>query len=642
MIDVRVLARAGLALSLAFGFATRLTAQDKPAAAEDKPAAPAAEAAKPGEAAKKTNTIAVFRLSGDVQEKPGEDLALFGASSSGSLHDLVTRLKKAAADEQVKAVVVLLDAPSVGMAQIEELRQAMGRVRDAGKPVYAHADELSTGSFALLSGADRLSVVPTADVWVTGLYGEAPYVRGLLDKLGVKPDFLTCGAYKSAAEMFMRSGPSPEAEKMQNWLLDSQVRTVLELIASGRKVSPETVQTWFDGGPYSAEKAKALGILDAVEHRQDFEAMLREKYGADVAFDKKYGRKAEPKPDFSSPFGIFKFYGELLGAGTKPAAAKKPAVGIVYVDGAIALGSQADMGLFGSEGAFSTALRRALDEAAGDDSIKAVVLRVDSPGGSAVASEIILDATRRVKARKPFVVSMGNVAGSGGYYVACASDTIFADRSTITASIGVVAGKMATEDLFNKVGVTFHAYQRGKFAGLLASGDTFSEEERAKLQAWMDEIYGVFKGHVTASRGDRLKKPIDELAGGRVFTGQQALELGLVDRIGTLDDAIAHVAEKASLGKDYEVRAVPRAKNFLEILLEDADDATDDRKGLDVATRPAGLKLGVSAPILEMAAPFLSALDPARAQLVRSTLQRLELLQREGVLLVTPELGLNP
>ena len=201
-------------------------------------------------------------------------------------------------------------------------------------------------------------------------------------------------------------------------------------------------------------------------------------------------------------------------------------------------------------------IRKALDEAARDNSIKAVVLRVNSPGGSAVASEIILDATRRVKARKPFVVSMGDVAGSGGYYVACASDVIYADETTITASIGVVGGKIATADMWKKVGVTFKSYKRGENAGMLSTGEPFTDRERQRMQSWMNDVYDVFQSHVRAIRGSRLKKPLDELAGGRVFTGKQALDLGLVNRIGGLGDAIAYVAGEAKL-KDFEVRTVP-------------------------------------------------------------------------------------
>ena len=179
----------------------------------------------------------------------------------------------------------------------------------------------------------------------------------------------------------------------------------------------------------------------------------------------------------------------------------------------------------------SAALRKALDEAAADDTIKAVVLRVDSPGGSATASEIILDATKRVKAKKPLVVSMGNVAGSGGYYVACGPTRSYADEATITGSIGVVGGKLATTDMWNKIGINWKEYGRGAQRRRSSARPRRSPSRNAsKMQAWMDEIYGVFKDHVVAIRGTKLKKPIDELAGGRVYTGRQALELGLVDK----------------------------------------------------------------------------------------------------------------
>jgi protease-4 len=577
--------------------------------------------------------VAVFRLAGAVNESGREEALSLGGVAPISLRVLVDRMDRAAKDEGVKAVVLLLDGGTAGAAQVEELRQAMDRVKAAGKPVYAHADELQMGSYVLASGVSRLSVVPTGDVWVTGLYGESPYLRGLLDKLGVQPDYLTCGPYKSAAETYLRNEPSAEAEAMQNWLLDSQYATFLELIAAGRKVDAARAGAWVDAGPYTAERAKAEGLIDAVEHRQDLEAHLKGAYGEKVVFDRKYGQKELPKADLSSPFGVLKFWSELLGTAPKAGAAKKPAVAIVYVEGAISLGNDA-MSLFGEAGASSGAIRKALDEAAADDSVKAVVLRVDSPGGSAVASEIILDATRRVKAKKPLIVSMGDVAGSGGYYVACAADTIYADAGTITGSIGVVGGKFATRGLFDKVGVNFKSYSRGKNAQLLNTERPFTEAERAKMQAWMDEIYGVFKGHVTAIRGARLKKPIDELAGGRVYTGRQALELGLVDRIGTLHDAVKEVAGAAKLGDDYEVRTLPKSRSFVEQLLATGDDE-GGRKGLDVAGAVRG------AGLVEAALPLVGTLDPARAALVRQALGRLELIQKEGVVLMMPEIRLG-
>ena len=578
--------------------------------------------------------IPVFRLTGAVTEAPVDDMFSFGGTTSISLKELVARMKKSVNDPSVKAVVVLLEGGTVGSAQKEELREVISQIRAAGKEVYAHSDSLSMGEYVLLSGASRLSVVPTGDLWITGLHAESPYIRGLLDWIGVKPDFLTCGDYKSAAEIFMRDGPSPEADKMMNWLLDGIYGTSVSLIAKGRGVDVAKVKAWIDNGPYTAEKAKASGLIDAVEHRQDFEAGLKSKFGKDVVFDKKYGKKKPPKMDFSNPFAMFKIMGDLL-AQSQKGKTEKSAVAIVYVDGPIQIGSGHATPFAAATGAWSSDVRKALNEAANDDAVKAVVLRVDSPGGSAVASEIILDATKRVKAKKPLVVSMGNVAGSGGYYVACGSDLIFADESTITGSIGVVAGKLATNRMWNKLGITFKEYKRGENAGLLSTADVFTKAERERMQGWMNDIYDVFKKHVTDIRGDRLKKPIDELAGGRVYTGKQALELGLVDKIGTLHDAIHHIAAEAKL-TDYDIRVVPEPKNFLERLLEELSGEKDETKGSGV---------GVSAPartqessLADLALPYLQHMDPQRVALIKAALQRLQLMQREGAAVMVPEI----
>jgi protease-4 len=609
--------RFALAAALATAlFAPAARAQEKPAG-EAEPEAP-----KP--------RVAVFRLSGSVKETPKDDVLNLGGESSTPLWTLIERMDKAAKDPAVKAVVVILEGASVGAAQTSDIRAAMERLKAAGKDVYGHADSIgSLGQYVLLSGATRVSAVPTADLWINGLYGEAPYIRALLEKIGVLPDFLTCGDYKSAAEMFMRDGPSKEADAMQNWLMDSLYDTMVARIAAGRKVDADRVKGWIDAGPHTAEKAKELGILDAVEHRQELEALIKKTHGDDVVLDRKYGKKEEPKLDASNPFGLFKFLGEIMAA--SKVDKKKPAIGVVYVDGAIVLDAAGGLAAFQDEAAVGVKIRRALEDAANDDAVKAVVLRVDSPGGSALASEIILDATKRVKAKKPLVVSMGDVAGSGGYYVACGADTVFADDATITGSIGVVSGKLATGGLFDKVGVAFKSYRRGKNAGMLASNVVFTPEERTKMQEYMDDIYGVFKGHVVAIRGDKLKKPIDELAGGRVYTGKQALELGLVDKLGGFHDAVAFAAEAAKL-TDYDVRAIPKAKSVIEEILEQSS-GDDDRK--DLVRAPGGSIL------LEAAAPFLRALDPARAGAVRLALGRLELIRREGVVAMMPELGIG-
>lgn len=581
------------------------------------------------------DTVAVFKLSGAVNESPAS-VDIFSFSPPGpSLSDLVKRMEKSAGDANVKAVVLMSSGAAIGRAQVEELRQAMAKIREAGKEIYVHSDSFDQGDYSLFSGASRVSVVPTGSVDIYGMFGEAMYFRGLLDLVGVKPDYLTCGAYKSAAEQFMNKAPSKESEEMQNWLLDSLFESTVAQIAAGRKVDVAKVKEWIDNGPYTAEEAKEKGIIDAIEHRQDFEKVLKDKFGEKVAFDSGYGKDKPKKLDMSSPFAMMSIWSEIINGPAKKPKSKADTIAIVHVEGAIVLGNEG-ISPFTSGGAQAEAgkIRKALDEAAADETVKAVVLRVNSPGGSAIASEIILDATKRVKAKKPIIVSMGDVAGSGGYYVACASDTIYADPSTITGSIGVVGGKFATSEMFKKVGITTKTYSRGKNAELLSSERPWNESERAKMQGHMDAIYGVFKGHVTAIRGERLKKPIDDLAGGRVYTGKQALELGLVDKLGSLKDAIAHVAKDAKLEK-YEVRTIPEAKNFLDALLADlAGEKDEDMSQIALQRIGAAIRGG---SLVDAAAPYLQQVDPARAALVREALGNMEWMQREGVLLMTPQ-----
>ena len=583
--------------------------------------------------------VPVFSLTGPYAEMPLGDDLLLGMSGQESFQQLIARLKKIPKDDEVKAIVLLGGSTTMGRGQIEEVRKVMSQIKKAGKEIHAHADSLSMRGYVLLSGATQLNVVPTGDLWLTGVYAESLHLRGMLDKISVTPDFLTCGAYKSAAEMYTRKGPSPEADANLNWLLDSLFDAYVAQIAEGRQKSVETVRDWIDMGLISTPKAKELGIVDNVEFRHDFENRLKSTLGENIKFDRKYGREKGLEIDFSSPFGIMKFYAELL-SGPKKTSTNKDAVAIVYVDGPIMAGKPNPNSFpFGSAGiAYSTPIRRALDEVAEDDTIKAVVLRVNSPGGSATASEIILQATRRVIDKKPLIVSMGDVAGSGGYYVACATDTIFADPSTITASIGVVGGKLATTEMWNRLGIGFKPYERGKNAGFLSSGEVFTDPQREALQSWMNEIYGTFKGHVLNSRKDRLKKDIDELAGGRVYTGQQALELGLVDKLGGLDDATQYVADKVGL-EDYDIRVVPRPKNFIEVLTESMQGGDGDAQKLSLLTGSAST--GGTASIAELAMPYLRGMEPGRLRAVTAALTQLHILQQDQISLTMPIINLH-
>ena len=576
--------------------------------------------------------VPVFNLSGTFTEKPVADdnPFSFGEVSGKSLYTMMKTLRQAKDDPAVPAIVLVVKSPTIGRAQLEELSRCFDELTAAGKKIHVHSDTFTMGQYALVSHASEISMVPTGYLFITGLYGEQVYLKGLFDKISVKPDFFTCGDFKTAAEMFMKTGPSPQAQEMSKWLYDDIYANMLKLIADGRNVTAKQAEDWIDQGVFTAEDALKAGVVDQVEHRQDLEERLRDLYGSTLKFQSNYGTKDKKEIDLSSPFGVMNFYAELLSPST-PKKNTKPAVGIVYLEGSIMDGSPSGNPFFAESAAFSEPIRKALDAAAEDDAIQCVVFRVNSPGGSAVASEVILNAAKRVAAKKPLIVSMGDVAGSGGYYVACGTDTIVAESSTITGSIGVVSGKVATGELWNRFGINFSPIARGKNSALLGSLHVFTDAERTAMQDYMNATYAVFKGHVTAVRGDKLSKPIDELAGGRVFTGKQALELGLVDQIGGLTEAIELAAKKAKLEDNYEVRIIPRPKSFFEMLMSDLNGKKDD--GQHIA-------LNLMSPevrnMWQQILPALNALDTDRVKAVTQALLQLTILQADGISLTMP------
>ncbi len=571
--------------------------------------------------------IAYFQISDQIVESPSPMPPLFGGSAPTSMKSLLSRFKKARQDSEVRAVVLDIGSSSLGAAQVEELHAALLSFRAVEKDVYVHSDTMTNWTYALSTAASNVILVPTGDIWLTGLYSESPYIRGALDKMGIIPVIEHCGDFKSAGEFLYRSEPSKPAEEMYSWLFDGMYDGLVGLIASGRNMKKDHVRELIDNGPYSAEEALKAGMIDKIQHRQDFIADLKTRYGAgvDVAMD--YGQDDDLAMPDDNFFAMFEFMMNMMNP--TPKVYTDPSVAIVYVEGAISTG-EAESSPFGqSSGAFSTSIRKALDTAASEDSVKAVVLRVDSPGGSALASEIILDATKRVAEKKPLIISMGNVAASGGYYVTCASDTIFADRNTITASIGVISGKLVTTNAWESIGIHWHSRKRGEMAGMLSSATKFSDKERAKIRHYMTTVYDIFKGHVVAARGDRLTKPIEELAEGRVFTGAQALELGLIDKIGGLNDAIKYAADQAKLG-DYDIRVIPEPPGLFDAFM-------GKNKGSEFVSTLQGKTSFSSWPMFKTALPMLATIDPSRVQSLLQALKRIELIHQERVIMMMPE-----
>jgi protease-4 len=399
------------------------------------------------------------------------------------------------------------------------------------------------------------------------------------------------------------------------------------MIALGRGLPPEEVKALVDRAPLHAEEALEHGLVNAVSSFPDFKKLIHKEFGKDVEVVKKLGEKSvfDTEVDTTNPFVAFseflEMFKKLMEEHAEPA---KPGIALIYIDGPIIVG-KSDSGPFGGGMAGSTTIRAAFEDAREDENIKAVVVRVDSPGGSALASDIMWKAATNCAAEKPLIVSMGGVAGSGGYYVSIPGDTIFADETTITASIGVVGGKFVWNDLMEgKLGITTTEFDRGRHAGLMSMNRPWSEGEREWMMTYLTSVYDQFKDRIMSSRGDRLKGDLEDMAGGRVYTGRQALELGLVDRIGGLSDAMEFAGKKVGL-EEYEVYVLPKPKDFMDILAMLMDEEHKDEWEISL-TAPATFD-----PLLRAAKPLLHGLAPQQLRKIGQAFQNLATLNDEHV-----------
>jgi protease IV len=555
-------------------------------------------------------------------------MALFQEKETHTLHHWVTTIRQAGADHDIAGLILIVEQPEMKLAQVEELTRAIQAFKAKNKPVYCYMDEGNNVSYALAASASHITLAENSDLETVGLRAELMYYKGLMDKLGVEADMLHCGAYKSALEPFTRTEPSPEAAENINWLLDGLYDRWIGLIAEGRKLQVDEVKKLVDSAPLSAADALKAKLVDEVSSFPAFKQMIHKEFGKDVEVVKHYEEDTADAIDTQNPFAAFmQIFSTMAKGGEEEADA--PGIALIYVDGGIVVG-KSDAGSFGGgDSAGSTTIRAALEQARTDENVRAVVLRVDSPGGSALASDIIWKAAERCGKEKPLFVTMGGVAGSGGYYVSLPADTIFAEASTITGSIGVVGGKIVLKGLLEgKLGLTTTQFLRGAHAGLMSSDRKWTDDERAWMTKYMNDVYEQFKGRVMTSRGDKLKKNLDDIAGGRVYTGQQALGLGLVDQLGGLSDALDFAAKKTGLGKDYKVYILPKPSGFAEfVAMLQKMTGEDKRDEFQIAM---GARL-TSDPILRSALPLLRELAPAQLAEALRALRDLVILQRERV-----------
>lgn len=527
-----------------------------PAFAANTPDSTTPQPADAAQVVKKKLTVAHIEIHGAYPEGAGAP-GLFSEvveTLSGGLQ----RFEKAGKDDDLEAVILHINSPTIGWAKLNELRTGVQKMRQKGRKVYAWLESADTKDYLLATACDEIILPESGMVMMPGLRAEVSFYKNLFDMLAIQPQMLRVGEFKSAAEPYSRSEMSPAFREEMEAILDDYYRQIVEMIAQSRKLTPEQVKAAIDVGLHTAGDAKKLGLIDRLGYEDSITELVKgDRKDAEVKYAKGYGKK-KLDTDFSGITGMAKMMNLMMGVEPTPRKSSSPKIAIINAVGPIMSGSsRAD--IFGDESMGSTTIIKAIRQARDDSTVKAIVLRVDSPGGSALASDLMWHELETLDGKKPFVVSMGDVAASGGYYIAMGADRIFAEPGTLTGSIGVVGGKLAFEKFYEKIGITTSVVQRGKNSGVLSMTTPFSDAERDAMQKMLNDIYAQFTKKAAAGRKMDHEK-LEKMARGRVYTGAQALNLGLVDELGTLSDAIAHAKKAAGLDPDQKLERLDLPK----------------------------------------------------------------------------------
>jgi protease IV len=512
--------------------------------------------------------IVAIDLSDGVPESTGG--GFFPLPASRTYVGLVRALDRAKHDQDAKGVYVRLGTEPLGFAQAEELGRLLGAIRDKGKPIVCHADSITNATAWLLArGCERIWLSPAGDADTVGIAAQLVHVKGALDKLEVAADFVHVGKYKSFSEPLERESPSEESRQALLFTIKSFRKNWLDGTTAARK-QPDLRQA-LERGPWSAKEAKARGLVDEIGYETQAHDDIKKRAGVE-RLASAFGRKT----DSDSPPDFTEIIRALTGADER--AGGRPHVAVVVAEGSISMrgGGLLD----GGGGITAKSMKRTLKKLAKNDSVKAVVLRIDSPGGSALASDLLWHELRELGKKKPLVASVGGMAASGGYYLASAAKTIIAERTSIVGSIGVVGGKIVIGDALEKYGVnTFTlpasdepgADHRAAYSSPLIAWDS---PTRDRVRKAMIDIYDLFLDRVSQGRGVPVEK-IKPFAEGRIWSGEHGKERGLVDQLGGLADAIQLARELGELDDRAPVVVEGGAESLFETLLlgSDASDA---------------------------------------------------------------------
>jgi len=509
-----------------------------------------------------TYNLVELRLTGSYKEAP---LLYEGLSTDQkTIRDMLKLLKKAGEDEDVHGLFLEVGTLDIGLAKIQELMEGLERFKKTGKKIYGYNDMFLLNNYLLMTPADKICMPPTGMMIIPGLHAEITFFKNLLAKLGIAADLEHVGDYKSASDMFTRDTMSEAQREVVNSILDETFEYILTTISENRGISREAVSRAVDSAIFSGTEAKELQLVDYTMYRDQLIKQIKEEAGKKAKLMKDYG-KDKKKSDLSSMAGLLAFFSSL-GKKKEEPDTDVPRIALLYASGTIVSGENQESPLTGSIMGDRT-ITEALQDARKDEKVKAVVIRIDSPGGSGLASDMIWREVVLTRKVKPVIVSMSDVAASGGYYIAMAADTIVAQPGTITGSIGVIGGKFSMGGLYEKIGMDVEVVDRGKNASLFASNSMFSESEREVVRKFIRDFYRDFVTKAASGR-KMTYEDLEQYAQGRVWTGTQAKEIGLVDELGGMHRALDIAREKAGLKEDdkYALVIYPKQKPFFEYL----------------------------------------------------------------------------
>ena len=508
-----------------------------------------------------------FTLGGTYTDT--KTVSTFGTSSTKTLRGLFKKLDILKDDDAIAGIIFKIDSVSVGWATLQEIRNKLHEFREAEKETIGYLESGGNAEYLLAAAMERVVLMPTGSLNLTGLRAEVLFYKGLLDKLDIEADMLAMGKYKSGVEPYMRDGMSDAFRESMTALLDDLYAQLLAHIAENRDgITAEGVSDLVNRGPFTAEEAQQEKLVDTLQYYDELlDALKTASPDEDVQVVKPDYERKRKVPDMNSFAGLMQLLSMLNPPQRARTSTAENQIALIYANGPIL----PDIDSFFASMPVITpeTLNEAFVKARTDDSVRAVVLRIDSPGGSALASDLIWREVMLTQRKKPVVVSMGDVAASGGYYIAMAAGTIVAHPSTLTGSIGVFGGKLNMKGFYNKIGLTKEIIAHGQNATLYSDYSGFTPTERERVEKMMKTVYKDFVNKAATGR-DKSFDDIDEIAQGRVWTGKQAKALGLVDELGGLDTALSIAKEQAGFAADDKVNLIvlPRQKPFLEELME--------------------------------------------------------------------------